>query len=675
MSIGVNGTFRDEDSITTISDICDDLQLHSGKGRKLRLLIEQCKIFGAWTGAGSDKPLAERFHKQSLHQLILDHAFKPQDIEYLFGSTRFNRYNIKEKRTLAVQLGYCLMEFFDSELDSGNLHIFASSGGPTHTKLLYLSFFSALSSSTQPRTFQVGDPVLVSFAKLLLEIDLGQKIPIEISPHDKEKNQLNWAKLHDCIEKISEERDDSYLEAVKGCLVVHSTISRSLRLGDASGMDAELTIRREIYKEIVSKLEIELKKYSSIPHDKRRRSESPPPPPSRPPGTMAMAVRSNLKSAGTPLLKRQRQAQQCPNIQPSLPSNAHPIDSGLSGDSNHCVESSSNDYVSHSAITMSHPSSSRTQLKHPSDILPRETYKTAIICPMAVELAAVLAMLDERHLQLQSTRNLYILGQIGHHNVIVTVMPETGNNSAAMVANQLRNDFPSLEFGLLVGIGGGVPNMDKHDIRLGDVVVSKPTQTFGGVVQFDRGKSNTNDQFERTGSLNKPPPIIMSSLELLIAEQMRNESRLNDHLTKMLRSSPKMEEEQYIYQGEENDVLFKSSYPHCPGSDCRNCLKEEIVKREPRSSTAPKIHYGTIGSSNTVIKDAVLRDSLRDTFGIICVEMEAAGLVDAFPCLVIRGICDYADSHKLKRWQPYAAATAAAFAKEFLSCYQGDVEI
>jgi nucleoside phosphorylase len=47
--------------------------------------------------------------------------------------------------------------------------------------------------------------------------------------------------------------------------------------------------------------------------------------------------------------------------------------------------------------------------------------------------------------------------------------------------------------------------------------------------------------------------------------------------------------------------------------------------------------------------------------------MEAAGLMDNFPCLVIRGICDYADSHKNKQWQGYAAATAAAYAKELLS--------
>jgi nucleoside phosphorylase len=47
--------------------------------------------------------------------------------------------------------------------------------------------------------------------------------------------------------------------------------------------------------------------------------------------------------------------------------------------------------------------------------------------------------------------------------------------------------------------------------------------------------------------------------------------------------------------------------------------------------------------------------------------MEAAGLMDEFSCLVIRGICDYADSHKNKRWQPYAAATAAAYMKELLN--------
>ena len=114
-------------------------------------------------------------------------------------------------------------------------------------------------------------------------------------------------------------------------------------------------------------------------------------------------------------------------------------------------------------------------------------------------------------------------------------------------------------------------------------------------------------------------------------------------------------------------MLYSDTYSHRSGKyDCRDCDLRHVVQRQPRD-TSPSIHYGTIGSANQVVKDAVTRERLRHQFGIICVEMEAAGLMDDFPCLVIRGICDYADSHKNKRWQPYAAATAAAYAKELLA--------
>jgi nucleoside phosphorylase len=80
------------------------------------------------------------------------------------------------------------------------------------------------------------------------------------------------------------------------------------------------------------------------------------------------------------------------------------------------------------------------------------------------------------------------------------------------------------------------------------------------------------------------------------------------------------------------------------------------------------VHYGTIASGNQVMRSAVVRDRVStELHGVLCFEMEAAGLMNSFPCLVIRGICDYADSHKNERWQPYAAGTAAAYAKEVLS--------
>jgi nucleoside phosphorylase len=300
--------------------------------------------------------------------------------------------------------------------------------------------------------------------------------------------------------------------------------------------------------------------------------------------------------------------------------------------------------------------------------LTHDDYTVACICPMGVELAPVEAMLDEMHQSLPASRdkNSYTLGRIGAHNVVIAVMPEIGNNNAAIVATQLLNDFTSIRFGLLVGIGGGIPGDDEDDIRLGDVVVSKPTATFGGVVQFDRGKIHPNGQFERTGTLKKPPAVLMANVQRLEAQHRRIGNQISKYLSEMLERFPNMEEE-YLHPGMEHDQLFEATYSHKGRKTCRQCDWSRVVERAPRRNSVPRIHYGTIGSANEVIKDSETRDKLRKDLGILCVEMEAAGLMDEFSCLVIRGICDYADSHKNKAWQPYAAATAAAYAKELLS--------
>jgi nucleoside phosphorylase len=303
--------------------------------------------------------------------------------------------------------------------------------------------------------------------------------------------------------------------------------------------------------------------------------------------------------------------------------------------------------------------------------LPRLThddYTVACICSMGVELAPVMAMLDVEHDKLPTSRdqNSYMLGRMGAHNVVIAVMPEIGTNKAATVATQLLNDFKMIRFGLLVGIGGGIPGDDQDDIRLGDVVVSKPTATFGGVVQFDIGKALPIGQFKRTGALTKPPAVLMANVQMLEAKQRIFGNQISKHLSEMLKSFPYMEEE-YVSPGPEHDQLFEATYDHKGGKTCRSCDPSRVVERDLRKNSAPRIHYGTIGSANEVIKDSVTRDRLRKDLGILCVEMEAAGLMDEFSCLVIRGICDYADSHKNKRWQPYAAATAAAYAKELLS--------
>jgi nucleoside phosphorylase len=300
--------------------------------------------------------------------------------------------------------------------------------------------------------------------------------------------------------------------------------------------------------------------------------------------------------------------------------------------------------------------------------LTHASYKVACICPMAVELAPVHGMLDEIHDPLLNGRdqNAYILGKIGGHNVVVAVLPEIGNNAAATVATQLLNDFPSIRFGLLVGIGGGVPGDDsRDDVRLGDVVVSQPTDAFGGVVQYDLGRRLVDGSFQRTGQLSKPPSLLTANVRKLQAQHSLVGSQILKYLSEMIQRYPWMQK-QYSPVADP-DRLFLASYTHPSGGiTCDKCDQQQTVPRLPRSGTGPRIHYGTIGSANLVVKNPWVRDALKRDMNILCVEMEASGLMHDFPCLVIRGICDYADSHKNERWQPYAAAVAAAYMKELL---------
>lgn len=62
------------------------------------------------------------------------------------------------------------------------------------------------------------------------------------------------------------------------------------------------------------------------------------------------------------------------------------------------------------------------------------------------------------------------------------------------------------------------------------------------------------------------------------------------------------------------------------------------------------MHYGIITSADQLIKDAVTRDRLSQQHGVLYFKMEAAGLSNDFPCVVIRGICDYSDSYKNDEW-------------------------
>ena len=162
--------------------------------------------------------------------------------------------------------------------------------------------------------------------------------------------------------------------------------------------------------------------------------------------------------------------------------------------------------------------------------------------------------------------------------------------------------------------------------------------------------------------LNKPPAVLLNALSTLRAEFERHGPKLGKILTETLRkTSPDMLNT--FGRPKAEDKLYRADYCHTSDSgDCTKCDPRKLVRRSQR--TELKVHSGTIASGNSVIKCAAERDKIsKDLGGILCFETEAAGLMDGFPCLVIRGICDYADSHKNKQWQRYAATTAAAYAK------------
>src|SRR3984885_558091 len=305
-----------------------------------------------------------------------------------------------------------------------------------------------------------------------------------------------------------------------------------------------------------------------------------------------------------------------------------------------------------------------------------QNYHVGWICAVQTEYVVACEILDEEYPPLPISYpyddNIYTFGRISHHNVVIACLPKGkyGLTSAASVAKDMLRSFPSIRFGMMVGIGGGAPSL-KHDIRLGDVVVSSPVGRTGGVIYYEFGKTIQNRQFERTGALDAPPPMLLMALSVIGARHERKGHRIAESVNKMIERNPRLRRK-YQRPAPRTDRLYKSSFINPdPENTCEEICGVEAVHLIPRTERTadeddPAVHYGLIASADRLMRDAQVRDTLARNEGVLCFEMEAAGLMDHFPCVVIRGICDYSDTHKNDMWQGYAAATAAAYAKELL---------
>ncbi|OAQ96229.1 hypothetical protein LLEC1_02864 [Akanthomyces lecanii] len=308
--------------------------------------------------------------------------------------------------------------------------------------------------------------------------------------------------------------------------------------------------------------------------------------------------------------------------------------------------------------------------------LDNEKYTVGCICTLTTEYVAAQVFLDQEHPPPEFTahhdNNSCTLGRIGEHNIAIAVLPggEYGTASAARVARDMFHTFPNIRIELMVGIGGGAPT-SRHDIRLGDVVVSEPRAGLGGVFQYDLGKKIQDQPFRSTGFLAPPPPVLLTAISGLRAKYEIHGHTIREDIEAILAANKKIRRK-YGRPDTTTDRLYNSDVIHSPGeASCPSCSNDGLglILRTARveDDDDPAIHYGLIASANQLMKDAKLRDQYADENDVLCFEMEAAGLLNHLPCLVIRGIWDYSDSHKNKEWQGYSAMAAAAYSKALLS--------
>ncbi|KAL2829876.1 putative wd40 protein [Aspergillus pseudoustus] len=298
--------------------------------------------------------------------------------------------------------------------------------------------------------------------------------------------------------------------------------------------------------------------------------------------------------------------------------------------------------------------------------VPADSITVAIFCALAYEAVAVRYMLDGEYscrLERVKRRNyVFSFGRIHDHNVVIARPPDMGTVNAAHCATEVSQQFPNVRLALMVGIGAGLPS-PKHDIRLGDIVISNPKDGFPGVVQYDFVKRE-REKYVLKGCLNKPPRILIGADGSLQEDEIMERHPLRRALRK-LTNIP------VFKRPVTEDILFDESFHHIKkGSSCSDCeasSEKRVVPRPQRPHKNPTVHRGLILSGDGVIKSPEYRKHLRQNFpDALCLEMEAAGIMDELPCLVVRGICDYADTHKNDDWHYYAAAVAAAYCKALL---------
>ncbi|KAK0712637.1 nucleoside phosphorylase domain-containing protein [Lasiosphaeria miniovina] len=344
------------------------------------------------------------------------------------------------------------------------------------------------------------------------------------------------------------------------------------------------------------------------------------------------------------------------------------------------------------------------------DIRPRsrDEFRDAILCALPPEAEAVLDLFDcfwdddgDVYGKATNDPNDYRTGRIGQDNVVLCITG-VGKAKAATAISSLKWSYTQVQRAFVVGICGGVPRPKPHDtgaeILLGDVIISS------AVVQSDFGSRWGGDCFEIKTSnqdrLGKADASVSAQLRSLGIPQ--NKDRLEERAARFLSELQERRPRRYDYPGTALDRLYPSTYRHrhrrmgpCKCTDRQPCAtaaaatchtvgceESEITTSRPRlaqkrrlegegetlEAQAPVVHIGSIASGDTVMKSAEVRDQIARDLDVIGFEMEAVGVWDQqnVACVVVKGVCDYADCHKNDIWQRFASAAAASVMKGML---------
>lgn len=338
----------------------------------------------------------------------------------------------------------------------------------------------------------------------------------------------------------------------------------------------------------------------------------------------------------------------------------------------------------------------------------RAGFQIAIICTLDIEKQAIDVLFDQEHEAADYRKgfrdpNHYKLGRIGRNHVVLVKLSNKGSDSSSSSVTHLERSFPGIKVYILVGICGGVPFQgepgNETETILGDVVISD------SIIRTDLGKQYENEYSRRTDRreiLGNPTLEIRNIISGLHSEPQRLQRKMIANLQDIQRKSSG----KWHYGSISDDRLFATSFRHrhygpsimcecvrcntkddptCHAAQRDSCIATGCLKipdvcisrrrlrdaEENNEIPTPLIHFGTIASANTVMKSATHRDQIielerkRGEY-IVAFEMEGAGMWDNRSCVIIKGVSDYADSHKNDIWHPYAAATSAACAKAFI---------